>query len=253
MCPYHSEVTDISLAAGDPSAGYNAMASHAWTSQHCQGGEYEGDRCKFKPAMTTQSFWDEKADKAQQRREERELQAEQDATLTQVPEVETPEEPVAEIPSVQDVPVEHNEPSAIGEGVEEAPVETAVPMAMAASTKTADDNLGGKGTAVPKMDKRRWTPKTVPSLTGVDDPDGRHPTKRKDVVDPITQTPDEPDNKGELKEIGEQVTEHQDVAKEYSLSISDQGGTFDGGDRSAVSSLLSPEDVAAALAKTKRD
>src|SRR3954468_4901966 len=71
MCPYHSEVTDISLAAGDPQAGFNAMAQHAWTAQHCQGEGYKGDTCKFKPAMTTQSYWDEKAERAQQRRDER--------------------------------------------------------------------------------------------------------------------------------------------------------------------------------------
>lgn len=41
LCPYHSEVMDVSLAAGDPQAGYNAMAQHAWGPKHCQG-EFDG-------------------------------------------------------------------------------------------------------------------------------------------------------------------------------------------------------------------
>lgn len=248
MCPYHSEVTDISLAQGEAQAGFNAMAQHAWSAKHCQGEGYEGGKCNFKPAMTTQAFWDEKAEKAEQRRQERaereeQLQVEQ--PVQELPEVETPEvEPVAELP------VEHNEPSAIGEGVEEVPTE--VPMAMAASVKTADDGLGGAGTAVPKMDKRKWTPKTVPALKGVDDSDGRHPTKRKDVVDPITQTPDEPDNKSKLTEIGEQVTEHQDVTQKSDFSKGDQGGTHtDGPARSAVSGLLSEDAVREAMTKLR--
>lgn len=311
MCPYHSEVTDISLAAGEAQAGFNAMAQHAWSDRHCQGEGYEGSRCNFKPAMTTQAFWDDKAEKAQQRRDERAELAEQEALqaepVTELPEVETPEvEPVAEVVEIAEVPVEHNEPSAIGEGVEEVPMAMAASMVkeapgkehmkgvgekrnrqyehikeqcladggdeerckeMAArtvnktrsekgetkdsSTKTAD------GGAVPTMDKRKWTPKTVPADQPLkaDDPNGRNPTKRKDVVDPITQTPDEPDNKGELKEIGEQVTEHQDVAKDTGVSTTGQGGTFGGGERSAVSSvegLLSEDAIRTALSKFKQ-
>jgi hypothetical protein len=253
MCPYHSEVTDISLAAGDPQAGYNSMSSHAWSDKHCQGGDYEGGKCNFKPAMVTQTFWDEKAEKAEQRREERQQQeeaqpVEQLAPVTELHEVETPEadfvDGVAEYDSL-DSPetVEHNEPSAVGEGI---------PMSMAA--KTATETTGLKGPE-PKMDKRKWTPKTVPhdQPLKADDPNGRNPTKRKDVVEPITQTPDTPDNKGELKEIGEQVTEHQDVTQKGGPAKTDQGGTFGGGERSAVSSLLSQDAVRQALAKIKRD
>jgi hypothetical protein len=250
MCPYHSEVTDISLAAGDPSAGYNAMASHAWTNQHCQGGEYEGDRCKFKPAMTTQAFWDEKAEKAEQRRQERAEQAEQVQQEQPVLELQTVdfEDEATQEDFIDDLAetdsLDSPEPSAIGEGVEE------VPMSMAA--KTADTATVNPGF---KIDKRKWTPKTVPhdQPLKADDADGRNPTRRKDVVEPITQTPDSPDNKGELKEIGEQVTEHQDVEKKWDgLSTSDQGGSFGGGDRSAVSSLLDPDRVREAMAKFKR-
>lgn len=84
MCPYHREVMDISLAAGDPAAGFSAMAQHAWSTNHCQGSDYEGERCKFKPEMATQSYWDTKAEKAEQRRQERQLQQEQ----TLLPELE---------------------------------------------------------------------------------------------------------------------------------------------------------------------
>jgi hypothetical protein len=54
-------------------------------------------------------------------------------------------------------------------------------MAMAASTKTAETAVAG-----PKIDKRKWTPKTVPELHE-DDADGRWPTKRKDVTKPIAR------------------------------------------------------------------
>lgn len=249
MCPYHSEVTDISLASGNPQDGFNAMAQHAWTPQHCQGEGYKGDRCKFKPAMTTQAFWDEKAEKAQLRRDEREQQQALEPVVNELPEVETPEaefvDGLAETDGFDGAEVEHSEPSAIGEGV---------PMSMAA--KTADSTTGLAG-PIPKMDKRKWTPKTVPhDIPGLDDADGRWPTKRKDVVEPITQKPDSPDNKGELKEIGEATTEHQDVTKGTNgPSTSGQGGSFGGGDRSAVSHiegrLLSPEAVKTALSRFK--
>jgi hypothetical protein len=247
MCPYHSEVTDISLASGNPQDGFNAMAQHAWSAKHCQGSEYEGDRCKFKPAMTTQTFWDDKAEKAEQRRQERAEQAEaiqQDSVIElQTVDFEDPATQEDFVDGLAETDsLDSPEPSAIGEGVEE------VPMSMAAKTAdTATVNPGGK------IDKRLWTPKTVPALEGVDDPKGRNPTKRKDVVEPITQKVDEPDNKGGLTEIGEQVTEHQDVTEKGGVTPGDQGGSFGGGDRSAVSSLLPAESVREALAKFKRD
>lgn len=246
MCPYHSEVTDISLAAGDAQAGYNAMSSHAWSGKHCQGEEYEGAKCNFKPAMVTQAFWDNKAEQAEQRRNERAEQAEQVqesiVPVNELPEVETPE--VAD-------DVSHDEPSAIGDGIEETPqVVEEIPMSMAA--KTAD-----AATVNPamKIDRRKWTPKTVDKDQPLkaDDPKGRYPTKRKDVIEPINQTPDTPDNKGELKEIGEATTEHQDVTEKGGIDRdTSQGGSFGGGDRSAVGGLLSPEAIQASLSKFKR-
>jgi hypothetical protein len=318
MCPYHSEVTDISLAAGDPSAGFNAMAQHAWTSQHCQGGEYEGDRCKFKPQMTTQAYWDERAERAEQKRQERAEQAELQAEPTLEVQTLDPEDPATQeefIETVTDAVGETEggdlatEPSAIGEGVDET--HDAIPMAMAASTKVADgekvfhcsacgaqgtyqaemgnpfrqvfagpqckrcgasgtrtmgpapakeasaktadsDGLGGKGETSLKTDRRNWRPK----LKEVDDPKGKHPTKRKDVIEPITQKPDEPDNKSKPTEIGEATTERQDVTKKWDgPNYSEQGGTHTEGVQplTAVSGLLDKDQVGEALAKFKRN
>lgn len=294
MCPYHSEVTDISLASGNPQDGFNAMAQHAWGANHCQGEEYKGDKCRFKPAMTTQAYWDERADKLQQKREERaereeQQRLEQEQQVTELPQIETPvEEPVAAEP-VEEIH-EQQEPSAIGEGVEEA-----VPMAMAASvTKVAQtgpntfdvtlssgqtfpvqardewearqraiqQNVSQGGPTswavkvadagpVPKMDKSNWKPTREPLK--VDDKDGPHPTKRKDIVDPIKSDQGTRDNPSELSEIGEQRTEHQDVTQKSDFSSGDQGGAFGGGDRSAVSSLLDQSKVREAMAKFKRD
>ncbi len=82
-CPYHREVMDISLAAGDPAAGFNAMAQHAYTDQSCRGS-WEGGRCNFKAEMATQDYWDKKAEKAQERREERE-RAQQEQLQAEAP------------------------------------------------------------------------------------------------------------------------------------------------------------------------
>jgi len=74
MCPVHREITDISLSQGDPQAGFAAMAQHMFSEMSCRG-TWEGGRCNFKPEMTTQSYWDTKAE---ERRLERERQREQE-------------------------------------------------------------------------------------------------------------------------------------------------------------------------------
>jgi hypothetical protein len=71
MCPFHKDVVEISLAAGDPRAGFDSMAQHWGGPRHCDGEGYEGGKCNFKAPMTTQAFWDEKAEKAEQKRQER--------------------------------------------------------------------------------------------------------------------------------------------------------------------------------------
>lgn len=72
LCPWHNQVMDISLASGEPSAGFSAMAQHAWGPQHCQGSEYEGGKCNFRREFVTQGYWDTKAEEAEQRKQERE-------------------------------------------------------------------------------------------------------------------------------------------------------------------------------------
>lgn len=144
MCPYHREVTDISLASGDPTAGFNAMSQHAWGEQHCQGA-FEGN-CNFKPAMVTQKYWDDKAEQAAERRERREQErAEQIQQEQQITEVEVPDSPEG----LEDSPAPVEEgslnaelaeaPSAVGEGLETSePVSDMGSLEpMAASNKTA--------------------------------------------------------------------------------------------------------------------
>lgn len=142
LCPYHSEVVDISLTSGDPQAGYSAMASHAWGPKHCQGEDFEG-KCNFKREMVTQTFWDQKAEQAEQRRQERELQQEVQVPDT-IPEGLTDEPaPVEDTePSINDDLAEA--PSAVGEGIEEG-IDMAPEMVTAAirqfdsmAVKTAD-------------------------------------------------------------------------------------------------------------------
>lgn len=79
MCPYHKNLVETSIALGDPAGALNAMATHQFSDHSCQG-EWKGDKsCKFKPGMITQKYWDDKKQKAEELREQRELeQAEQE-------------------------------------------------------------------------------------------------------------------------------------------------------------------------------
>lgn len=74
MCPYHKNLVETSIALGDPAGALNSMAVHQFSEHSCQG-EWKGDKsCKFKPGMITQKYWDDKQQKAQELREQRELQ-----------------------------------------------------------------------------------------------------------------------------------------------------------------------------------
>jgi hypothetical protein len=76
MCPFHKDVVDISLTSEDPRAGFDSMAQHWGGPRHCEGDGYEGSKCNFKPQMATQTYWDEKAEKAEERKRDRAEQAE---------------------------------------------------------------------------------------------------------------------------------------------------------------------------------
>ncbi len=143
MCPFHKDVVDISLAAQDPRAGFDSMAQHWGGPRHCDGEGYEGGKCNFKAPMTTQSYWDERATKAEEKRQQRlEQQEEAETVLTPVTD-EAPEQ-LEDVSPVEDFASEpegaevidfpSNEPSAVGVGYEHAE-----PLAVAASTKVADD------------------------------------------------------------------------------------------------------------------
>lgn len=255
MCPFHSDVVGISLAQGEAKAGFEAMAQHWGGPKHCQGEGYEGSKCNFKPQMTTQAFWDERAEKAEQRKQDRAEQQEEVVNDT----VETPEAEVGdevsgeptteETPATETIetepegaeviPFPTSEPSAVGEGTSDE-----IPMSMAAS-KTADKDVTGLGDTETPIDKRKWTPQTVPFLD-VDDDDGRWPTRHKDIIEPI-----KPANGDELTEIGEQVTEHVDLPSSDNAGFSDGGPTkayptktFPGtGQADPVTSAAIPDDV----------
>jgi hypothetical protein len=294
MCPFHKDVVDISLATGEAKAGFDSMAQHWGGPRHCEGDGYEGGNCNFKPQMTTQAYWDDKAEKAeerkQQRAEEAELEAQQSEEIDTSGEQEESVEDHAPDSEPVDAPEAIEEiPEADGAEVIPFPVQdnaepaSEAPMSMAASVKDAAQftvHLQGQGgfrtaevveapdewqarqraiqqsvakgnppawvagvaqvtaskTAdggpVPKMDKRPWTPQNVKEIK-TDDPDGPHPTRRKDVVEPIRA-----DNSGDLEEIGEQVTEHQDVTEKSGPTKADGTGTWTEGPKTAVSATI---------------
>lgn len=122
MCPYHKQIVDASLASGDPGSGYAAMAQHAWSQNHCESSEYEGSSCKFRPEYTTQSYWEERAERSQERKEERERVREEEVQPDAQDPQEAPQEPEA-VEETHDEPGINESleeaPSAVGEGVEE--------------------------------------------------------------------------------------------------------------------------------------
>lgn len=136
MCPYHNEIVDISLASADPQAGYNAMSSHAWGKNHCQGNDYEGPRCKFKKEMVTQSYWDNHQETLNEKRDQIEQPIEQftepEAEITETP-IDTVEETEAPEFVGEDGPLE----------VSEAPAVSEFTMEMAANVKETTSYVDG--------------------------------------------------------------------------------------------------------------
>jgi hypothetical protein len=304
MCPFHKDVVDISLAAGDAKAGFDSMAQHWGGPRHCEGDGYEGGNCNFKPQMTTQAYWDDKAEKAEERKQQRAEQAELEAQQSEEIDTNGEQEESVEDHAPDSVPVDALEdteetPAADGAEVIPFPSQEAgepvgeVPMSMAAGTHHAAQfqvflrGQGGFKTAevveandewearqraiqqsvskgnppawcesvapvttarvadagpVPKMDKRRWGPSTLKKLD-VDDEGGPNPTKRKDVVEAVHPSNGESRfDPSPLEEIGEQVTEHQDVTEKGGPAKTDQGGSWSEGPKTAVSTTI-PNDV----------
>lgn len=187
MCPYHREVADISLAAAEPQAGYNAMAQHAWGANHCQG-EWEG-ACRFKPEMVTQSYWDNKAQRAQERKEQRELELSQQPQ----PEAEFEVTDVLE-PEMLDKDVEMsdlNEPefadqSNSGEelNTDFAPSHELAPaMARRAEALETVDVTKGSDGPIPVMNKDRWSPTNISWDADAQMDGSPVPTRHQDIMD----------------------------------------------------------------------
>lgn len=90
----------------------------------------------------------------------------------------------------------------------------------ALESKVAGDGPTGLGGPEPKMDKAKWTPQNIKKL---DVPSEIHPTKEKDILEPMI-----PDNEEPLKEIGENTTEHVDLPSGTSETGFSDGGVTKG-------------------------
>ena len=243
MCPYHSEVTSISLAQGEPRAGFDSMAQHAWGPKHCQGDEYGGDRCNFKPEMTTQSYWDDKATRAEERKQERAEQAEVNTESDLTDEVPNDVEPEINDADIETDVVDNTDNVIEVDFAQNPEPAGEEPIAVAASTKVADQDVTGLDGPSPKMDKRLWTPERVKHIDA-DDDNGRWPTKTVDPVVPIV-----PQNADTLTEIGEETTERVDLPSSDNAGFSGggqtgKGGTFPSGKHAEpVTSSFVPQSV----------
>jgi hypothetical protein len=169
MCPYHNELTDASLQAGEPQ--YAAFSGLVGGPSHCKG-EFDG-KCNFKPEMVSQSYWDGKKQEADERKQQREQQ--QAEEINSIPEADAVQEPeiLEEGDGVTDLGADlEDAPSAVGEQPFTEAIEHE-PMALAASTKTSEADRDGGGAVKretlpignkdalkgpsPEMDKSKWT------------------------------------------------------------------------------------------------
>lgn len=239
MCPFHREVTDISLQSGDPQAGFSAMAPHTFSENSCRGS-WDG-RCNFKPEMATQTYWDQKAEKADERRREREQQRVFDQEQEQPRAEDVDDSTVEEVYDPAMVDIEVSAPASQEMPLENGASEPATEFAMAARTsealKTVDVEQGGAGPS-PKMDKRKWTPENVQFLRDTESAGSPHPTEQQDIVEPIDYGKD-------FKDSINTVTEHQEIDKDSNPSEAghkQQGGVFPSGNHAQpVTSAQDPD------------
>lgn len=270
MCPVHREITDISLQQGDPQAGFAAMAQHMFSENSCRGA-WEG-KCRFKPEMTTQTYWDTKAEQAEERRLERErMRAENgdnwDNEGGGQPRPEQPEpDELGGVPPSQpeeatpddagppvtddDLPTTHEGPIETDLSADDWSIDSERDMVMASTheaeaLKTVDVEQS-EGPS-PKMDKRKWTPENVRFLD-VEMDGSPHPTRHQDIAEPAAYKSSDPGEDDGRFEQTEAVTEKQDVTKDSDYAGSgprgQQGGSFGGGERSAVSHRIAATQVA---------
>lgn len=76
MCPYHADLVDYAVALNDPSAALGALSQHLYTGNSCKGGwgEAENTKCRFKPEMIHNEYWDQKERETEERKQQREQQ-----------------------------------------------------------------------------------------------------------------------------------------------------------------------------------
>jgi hypothetical protein len=72
MCPFHRELTDLSLSLGDANSAISALSQHMFGESSCRGA-FDGT-CNWKADMLTQDYWDKRAQDLEERRREREEQ-----------------------------------------------------------------------------------------------------------------------------------------------------------------------------------
>lgn len=220
MCPYHRELVDSSLHAGEPQ--YAAFAGAVGGAGHCAGG-FDGT-CNFKPGMVAQQYWDDRQKTLDEARQQTELDN-QTFTDTPIPEA-LPEETMADNAGegVTDINTElEHAPSAVGQG----------DLAMAASTRLADganqnsqvgdwtnreslpDHKNDSSTGLsdqpsPKMDKTKWKPNALYDNGNLKPIETDKGTKWPTVKQDVTSGPDyksQQDDKG-WRDQTDSVAEH---------------------------------------------
>ena len=159
MCPYHSELVNASLQTGEPQ--YAAFAPLVGGDSHC-GGSFES-KCNFKPAMVTQDFWDQKETERAERKEQRELDRQQENSFEM--EAPHPDEILEESHDISDqasLSDLDNAPSAVGEGMSgdsydagESFAESAEPVLAKAANCGCDEGQMCEKGSCEKCDERR--------------------------------------------------------------------------------------------------
>lgn len=248
MCPYHNELTDASLQAGEPQ--YAAFSGLVGGPSHCKGG-FDG-KCNFKPEMVTQSYWDGKQAEADQRRQEREQQ--QAEEINSIPEADAVQEPeiLEEGDGVTELGSDlEDAPSAVGEQPFNEAIEHE-PMALAASTRTSELAWDGGGAVKreklpvgdedalkgpsPEMQKDLPTWHSEKGLDPIDtEQEGsRNPTIQQTLweirdLQHVTDLTNQPDSEGMLGEIDVEMPKtlsDEGNSTEKNISQDGQGGTF---------------------------
>jgi len=159
MCPYHSELVNASLQTGEPQ--YAAFAPLVGGDSHC-GGSFES-KCNFKPAMVTQDFWDQKETERAERKEQRELDRQQENSFEM--EAPHPDEILEESHDISDqasLSDLDNAPSAVGEGMSgdsydagESFAESAEPVLAKAANCGCDEGQMCEKGSCEKCDEKR--------------------------------------------------------------------------------------------------